>query len=76
MQVDGKPLNYAIANQGFLLPFNLTGHPVLTIPLELESNQVPVSIQLVGRKYRDYELLEAAAELTQQIPCLPYDQIN
>ncbi|MCO4758844.1 MAG: amidase [Oceanospirillaceae bacterium] len=40
-------------------PFNLSGHPALTIPLETE-DQRPVGLQLVGRKGDDELLCELA----------------
>lgn len=45
----------------FVRPFNLSGHPALTLPLLSRSSQ-PVGLQLVGRKGDD-ELLCELAEL-------------
>lgn len=42
-------------------PFNLTGHPVITIPAPTSS--LPVGIQIVGRIGGDAELLRVAAAL-------------
>lgn len=42
-------------------PFNLSGHPCLVIPFEVES--CPVGIQLVGRRGADEKVFLAAREL-------------
>lgn len=39
-------------------PFNLSGHPALTLPLEVED--FPVGLQLVGRKHADEALFASA----------------
>ncbi|WP_019531632.1 amidase [Dasania marina] len=40
-------------------PFNLSGHPAITIPIQ-RSGGHPVSIQLIAKKWNDEELCEAA----------------
>lgn len=45
-------------------PFNLSGHPCLVIPFEVEGS--PVGIQLVGRKGADEEVFLAARELVRR----------
>lgn len=42
-------------------PFNLTGNPAIVLPTGLHSDGLPVSIQLVGRRGADQELLRVAA---------------
>ena len=42
-------------------PFNLTGNPAICLPAGLHSDGLPVSIQLVGRRGADAELLRVAA---------------
>jgi aspartyl-tRNA(Asn)/glutamyl-tRNA(Gln) amidotransferase subunit A len=49
-------------------PFNLTGHPALTIPCGFHSDGLPVAIQLVGRRGEDARLLKAAALYEQARP--------
>jgi amidase len=46
----------------FVRPFNLSGHPALSIPLETEAN-LPAGLQLVGRRGGDAELCAAAHRL-------------
>ncbi|MNY19780.1 Glutamyl-tRNA(Gln) amidotransferase subunit A [compost metagenome] len=42
-------------------PFNLSGHPALVIPFEVDGR--PVGIQLVGRKHADEVVFAAAQQL-------------
>jgi aspartyl-tRNA(Asn)/glutamyl-tRNA(Gln) amidotransferase subunit A len=42
-------------------PFNLTGHPAITLPCGFHSDGLPMAIQLVGRLGEDARLLRVAA---------------
>ncbi|WP_299200070.1 amidase [uncultured Amphritea sp.] len=48
-------------------PFNLSGHPALSLPLETQNHR-PVGLQLVGRKGEDEVLCELARFLSEYIP--------
>ncbi|CAH2600648.1 Amidase [Rhodovastum atsumiense] len=43
-----------------LMPFNVTGHPALTMPAGLSPSGMPVSVQFVGRYFEEATLLRAA----------------
>ncbi|MGH8464272.1 MAG: amidase family protein, partial [Pseudomonas sp.] len=47
-------------------PFNLSGHPAVTLPLT-SAQGLPVGLQLVGAKGADEALLAAATLLLQRI---------
>jgi aspartyl-tRNA(Asn)/glutamyl-tRNA(Gln) amidotransferase subunit A len=49
-------------------PFNLTGHPALTLPCGFHSDGLPVAIQLIGRRGEDARLLKVAAHYEQACP--------
>jgi len=49
-------------------PFNLTGHPAITLPCGLHSDGLPMAIQLVGRRGEDWRLLRIAALYEQARP--------
>ena len=49
-------------------PFNMTGHPALTLPCGFHSDGLPVAIQLVGRRSEDARLLRVAALFEQARP--------
>tara|TARA_Y100001936_G_scaffold99867_1_gene98132 strand:+ start:842 stop:2389 length:1548 start_codon:yes stop_codon:yes gene_type:complete len=42
--------------------FNLTGHPAITVPCG-EHNGLPIGIQIVGRRFDDYTVLQVADSL-------------
>jgi amidase len=48
-------------------PFNFTGHPALAVPTE-KRNGLPVSLQLIGRKFEDDLLLRVAQTYTEAVP--------
>jgi aspartyl-tRNA(Asn)/glutamyl-tRNA(Gln) amidotransferase subunit A len=49
-------------------PFNLTGHPAITLPCGFHSDGLPMAIQLVGRRGEDARLLRVAALYEQARP--------
>ena len=49
-------------------PFNLTGHPAMTLPCGFHSDGLPVGIQLVGRRSEDARLFRIAALFEQARP--------
>ena len=49
-------------------PFNLTGHPAMTLPCGFHSDGLPVAIQLIGRRSEDAALFKVAAQFEQARP--------
>lgn len=47
----------------YTYPFNLTGHPALSLPCGLTREGLPIGLQLVGRWHEDPYLLDMAARL-------------
>lgn len=47
----------------YLYPFNLSGHPALSLPAGFSADGLPVGLQLVAPWYADGPLLKVAAEL-------------
>ncbi len=47
----------------YTFPFNLTGHPALSMPCGLSSERLPIGLQLVAGWHADRYLLDAAARL-------------
>ena len=49
-------------------PFNLTGHPAITVPCGFTSEGLPVGLQIVGQWLSDEKVLHAAAVLSAPDP--------
>jgi len=45
----------------FTNPFNITGHPALTVPCGFTAECLPVGLQVIGRYYREADVLRVAA---------------
>jgi amidase len=52
----------------FTLPFNVTGHPAISLPLHWSDDGLPVGTQLVAHMGREDLLLQLAAQLEQAAP--------
>lgn len=61
--VDGSEVNYLVANASYTTVFNLTGSPVVVIPIGYTGEGVPIGVQIVGKRWRDMELLSIAGML-------------
>ena len=58
--IDGKPVsNYEWIP--FTFPFNLTGQPACTVPCGFTRDGLPIGLQIVGRRFDDATVLQAAA---------------
>jgi Asp-tRNA(Asn)/Glu-tRNA(Gln) amidotransferase A subunit family amidase len=53
---------------GLTLPFNLAGVPAIALPWSSTADGVPVSIQLVAARGRDWDLLAVARRLEAAAP--------
>ncbi|MFN0313713.1 MAG: amidase [Burkholderiales bacterium] len=53
---------------GFSYPFNLTGQPAATCPCGFTQDGLPVGIQIVGRRFQDLTVLQAARAFEQARP--------
>jgi amidase len=62
--VDGAPHKYwrVIGHCGV---FNLTGHPVVVVPLGRDADGMPIGIQIVGRRWSEARLLAVAQAITE-----------
>jgi amidase len=67
VDVDGQQVPYFIAGTAYACPFNLTGHPVVVLPLTRSAKGLPIGLQVVGRRWGEIQLLAIAAQLTKVI---------
>ncbi len=54
------------ANAAYTAPFNLTGHPALSVPVGLSSEGLPIGLQLVGPMNSEFALLQAGGWLSSR----------
>jgi len=66
IEVDGQPLAQILANLLHSVIFNVTGHPVVTIPIGLTTQGLPVGVQVVGRRWQEMALLNTADQIAAQ----------
>jgi Asp-tRNA(Asn)/Glu-tRNA(Gln) amidotransferase A subunit family amidase len=50
-----------------LAPFNLSGHPAVVIPIARTQSGLPIGIQIIGKRWREMELLSIAQAIDQEI---------
>ena len=65
--VNGQKLNYTASFTNYTAVFNMTGNPVVVLPVAQSSRGLPIGFQLAGRRWHDGELLEVAEQLADAI---------
>jgi aspartyl-tRNA(Asn)/glutamyl-tRNA(Gln) amidotransferase subunit A len=53
----------------YLWPFNLSGHPAVSLPCGWSSDGLPIGLQIVGPWYADRRVLALAGHLERARPC-------
>lgn len=67
VEIDGVKVPYQMASGAYTVPFNLTGHPVVVIPIGQTQNGLPIGMQIVGKRWHEMELLTIAQKLDKAI---------
>lgn len=65
IEVNGQNFPYLRAIGAYTTVFNLTGNPVVVLPLTQSQEGLPIGVQVVGRRGSDGKLLAIAEKLTQ-----------
>jgi aspartyl-tRNA(Asn)/glutamyl-tRNA(Gln) amidotransferase subunit A len=63
-RTESKEEAWTIAVAGrslFTNPFNVTGHPALSVPCGFTAESLPIGLQVIGRYYREADVLRVAA---------------
>jgi amidase len=67
LPVDDQILAYNVWGLTHAPIFNLTGNPVVVIPVGQSQNGLPIGIQVVGKRWRDRGLLGIAQQLSDVV---------
>jgi Asp-tRNA(Asn)/Glu-tRNA(Gln) amidotransferase A subunit family amidase len=68
-QIDGRPVDPFFDDWcTFCLPANLTGRPAASVPIGFGDDGLPVGLQIMGRRWEDAAVLEAAAAVERVLP--------
>ena len=62
--VDEQTVSYVMIGCAYTAVFNLTGNPVVVVPVAQSQAGLPIGMQIVGRRWRDLELLAIAEQLS------------
>lgn len=69
IEIEGKEIGPAQPHwTGFMYPFNLTGHPALSIPSGWGEDGLPTGFQIVGPRHGDSDVLRIGALLEEARP--------
>jgi amidase len=63
VEIDGRAYPHAVANGAYTIPFNLSGHPAVVVPIGQTQTGLPIGMQIVGKRWREMELLTIAQEI-------------
>src|SRR4051795_1931432 len=67
--IDGHPVDPFFDDWvTFCLPANLTGQPAASVPVGFGDHGLPVGLQIMGRRWADAAVLEAAAAVERLFP--------
>jgi aspartyl-tRNA(Asn)/glutamyl-tRNA(Gln) amidotransferase subunit A len=66
-EIAGRPV-VPYAWLPFTYPFNLTGQPAASVPCGFTNDGLPVGLQIVGRRFADVTVLQAAAAFERLRP--------
>jgi amidase len=67
IDIEGKSYPHGVANGAYTMPFNLSSHPAVVIPIGQTQDGLPIGLQIIGKRWREMELLAIAQELDQAI---------
>ncbi|KAM3092941.1 amidase [Phormidesmis sp. 146-12] len=67
IEIDGRQVPYLLASSAYTMPFAFTGHPVIVIPIGKTQTGLPIGMQIIGKRWREIELLAIAQEIDQVV---------
>ncbi len=63
IDIDGKLYPHGVANGAYTMPFNLSGHPAVVIPIGQTKDGLLIGMQIVGKRWKEMELLASAQKI-------------
>ena len=66
--IDEADTVIAFTRQAFVAPFNISGHPVVSIPTGFDADGMPTAVQLVGQLFDEARLLGLSAVCECMLP--------
>jgi aspartyl-tRNA(Asn)/glutamyl-tRNA(Gln) amidotransferase subunit A len=66
-EIDGRPIK-PIHHITFTYPFNMSGHPAVSVPCGVDADGLPVGLQITGRRHEDHVTLQLAAAFEHSQP--------
>lgn len=67
-EIDGEAVHSQLDWYPFTFPFSLTGQPAISVPAGWTTENLPVGIQIVGRRFDDKAVLKLAAAFESARP--------
>lgn len=56
-----------LANDMQTIPFSVSGHPALSLPIGFAANGLPIGIQIIGRAFDEATMFRVAAALEAEL---------
>jgi amidase len=67
LAVEGQKLPYWVWGTSYAAIANLTGNPAVVLPVTQTAQNLPIGVQLFGRRWHDMELLSIAQKLSEEV---------
>jgi aspartyl-tRNA(Asn)/glutamyl-tRNA(Gln) amidotransferase subunit A len=67
-EIDGQRLASPLHAVAFSYPFNLSGHPAISVPIGLGDDGLPIGLQIVTERHTEERLLRLARVCEQAVP--------
>lgn len=68
VEIEGRSYALHTAVTQLTMPFNLTGHPAISIPWSQTLDGLPLALQIIGRRSADWQVLAIAERLEHLSP--------
>lgn len=67
VDVDGVPYPHTVANGAYTMPFNLSGHPAVVIPIGQTNEGLPIGLQIIGKRWKEMALIAIAQKIDNTV---------